>query len=62
MTYFICLLAMLVVSAVLAQAGEKIYQFEVSITEFKQSVGAKGNITHAEFASGIVRKLDWVKS
>ena len=38
MTYFVCLLAILVVSPPLAQAGEKIDQTEVSIAEFAQFV------------------------
>ncbi len=60
MTYFICLLAMLVVSPVLAQAGEKIDQTEVSIAEFAQFVAATGYITKAEQTGGMVYESGWV--
>ena len=53
MTYFICLLVMLVGSPVVARAAVKIDQTKVSITEFKQSVSVTGFITEAELIGGV---------
>ena len=54
MTYFICLLVMLVGSPLVAHAGVKIDQTEVSIAEFSRFVAATGYITKAEQTGGMV--------
>ena len=45
MTYFICLLVMLLGSPVVAHAAAKIDQTEVSIAEFAKFVAVTGYIT-----------------
>ena len=56
MTYFICLLVMLVGSPMEARAAVKIDQTTVSIIEFKQSVSASGFITEAELIVGVAHE------
>ena len=60
MTYFICLLVMLVGSPVVAHAAAKIDQTEVSIAEFAKFVAVTGYITKAEQTGGMVYEAGWV--
>ena len=60
MTYFICMLVMLVSSPVVAHAAAKIDQTEVSIAEFAKFVAATGYITKAEQTGGMVYEAGWL--
>ena len=60
MTYFTCLLVMLVGSPAMAHAAVKIDQTEVSIAEFAKFVAATGYITKAEQTGGMVYEAGWV--
>ena len=54
MTYSVFLLAVLMVSPAVAQAGGKIDQTEVSIADFEQFVVATRLVTEAEKSGGMV--------
>ena len=61
MIYFVCFLAMLMLSPALSQAGEKMHRTEFPILEFARFVAATGYITKAEQTGGMVYESDWVR-